>query len=215
MISRRYIFKELLNQLTTHMDAYMSTIMGWGPNWPPRNWTLCAGQLLAISQFNAIFALIGTTYGGDGRTSFGIPDLRARVPVAAGQSPGTSYIQIGTKKGAETHTLVTAELPPHTHSVSGQGLSVTIGASSSGGTTNVPSPGVHLSAAQTPAIGPVPANVANIYSNATQDTTIGGGAIAGSSITGVTGSGSYFSIVQPLQAIQFIFCLQGIFPPRN
>ncbi|WP_289028545.1 tail fiber protein, partial [uncultured Algoriphagus sp.] len=97
------------------MDSYLSTIMGWGPTWAPRGWSLCQGQLIAISQFTAVFSLIGTIYGGDGRTTFALPDLRGRVAIQQGLGPGLSDRRLGQKGGQENHTLVQSEMPSHTH----------------------------------------------------------------------------------------------------
>lgn len=81
-------------------------------DFPPRGWAICQGQLLPISQNQALFSLLGTTYGGDGRTTFGLPDLRGRTPVSIGQS-----IVLGQKAGEETHTLITTEVPGHNHTI--------------------------------------------------------------------------------------------------
>lgn len=196
------------------MDMYLASIMGWGPAWSPRNWTLCAGQLLAISQFTAVFSLVGTTYGGDGRTTFRMPDLRARVPVAAGQSPGTQYIPQGALIGSDTNTLTVLEMPVHNHAANTTGLTVIIPAVSTNGTTDTP--GTTVTFAKGVATVGFDTGAANVYAPvSTADTTMGGAGIGGSVIVGNTGGSQPFSIVQPLQAIQFIFCLQGLFPPRN
>lgn len=213
------------------MDAYISTIMGWGPNWAPRSWALCEGQLLAISQYTAVFSLIGTIYGGDGRTSFGLPDLRGRVPMSFGQSPGTSYHQIGARTGAESHTMSITELPVHHHSalVTGGGgggivnapiaASGTVNTLSTAGTT-VDSTNNHLAKGN---LGQ------NMYGTGTADTTLAAGSVSVSGTAqvdlssvglptvtiGNTGGSIPFKLIQPIQVISFIFCLFGIFPPRN
>lgn len=111
------------------MEGTMSEIRGFGPNWAPRNWGLCAGQLVAISQNQALFSLLGTTYGGDGRTTFGLPDLRGRTPIGQMRGPGLSDRRIGSRSGTETTILVQNNLPPHHHGLTGasvvsSGLSV-------------------------------------------------------------------------------------------
>lgn len=98
-------------------DAYLGEIMLVGYNFCPRGTTEADGGLLAISSNQALFSLYGTFYGGDGRTTFGLPDLRGRSPIGFGQSPGLSDIRIGEKGGAETHTLTTAQIPSHNHEV--------------------------------------------------------------------------------------------------
>ena len=195
------------------MDMYLASIMGWGPAWSPRNWTLCAGQLLGISQFTAVFSLVGTIYGGDGRTTFRMPDLRARVPVAAGQSPGTQFIPQGALIGSDTNTLTVLEMPVHNHTANLQNLVIQVATSSSDGTEDDPSG--HIPAASNVGSGLSKQTVQTYAPVASADGSLAGTAIGGSVIVGNTGGSQPFSIVQPLQAIQFIFCLQGIFPPRN
>lgn len=195
------------------MDSYISSIMGWGPTWAPRNWTLCAGQLLAISQFTAVFSLIGTIYGGDGRTTFRLPDLRARVPVAAGQSPGTQFIAQGALIGSDTNTLSILEMPIHNHAATLQNLTVLVPTSSSNGTES--DPDGNIPAVGNFSSGPSSTTIQAYAPTSSADGTLGGTSVGGSVIIGNSGGSQSFSIVQPLQAIQFIFCLQGIFPPRN
>ncbi|GAB3821866.1 tail fiber protein [Tessaracoccus terricola] len=103
------------------MEAFIGTIMLFGFNFPPRGWAICNGQLLSISQNTALFSLLGTMYGGNGQTTFGLPDLRGRVPMGHGQGPGLPGYQIGEIGGTPSVTLTQAELPPHTHSVMSAG----------------------------------------------------------------------------------------------
>ncbi|SMO60186.1 phage tail protein [Gracilimonas mengyeensis] len=198
------------------MDYYISSIMGWGPSWAPRNWALCAGQLLAISTNTAVFSLIGTTYGGDGRTSFKLPDLRGRAPVGAGQGTGTSFHPLGSIQGQETQTLTVLEMPNHTHTVNSNNLSSTISASTSNGSSNTPAASNVMAKGFVAASGPGTGSATEIYTDASNaDTTLHGGPVTGNIQLGSTGGSQPFSIVQPIQAIQFIFCLVGIFPSRN
>ncbi len=97
------------------MDPFIGEIIMFGGNFAPRSWAFCDGQLLAISQYNALFSLFGTIYGGDGRTTFGLPDLRGRIPVHQGSGPGLTPRQIGTRSGSEQVTLTPQDLPSHTH----------------------------------------------------------------------------------------------------
>ncbi|RYF27473.1 MAG: hypothetical protein EOO23_07930, partial [Comamonadaceae bacterium] len=119
------------------MEAFVGTIMSVGFNFAPRGWALCNGQLMSISQNSALFSLLGTTYGGDGVTSFGLPDLRGRVAVGAQQpGPGLTPIQMGDKSGTNNVTVIgtgaasvsltTANLPAHNHSGSGMTATTTI-----------------------------------------------------------------------------------------
>lgn len=111
------------------MEELMGTIKMFAGNFAPRGYALCNGQMLAISQNQALFSILGTTYGGDGRTTFALPDLRGRVPLGPGQGPGLSNRQPGEKAGNETSTLSVANLPAHNH---------TLSANSGAGNTNSP-----------------------------------------------------------------------------
>mgnify|MGYP004701633713 CR=1 FL=1 len=99
------------------MDPFIGQIQAFGFNFAPKGWALCNGQLMSISQNTALFSLLGTTYGGDGRVTFGLPDLRGRSIVGAGQGPGLSLIDQGEMSGVETVTLLQNNLPPHNHPV--------------------------------------------------------------------------------------------------
>src|SRR3954467_10903033 len=98
-------------------DPYISMIEAFGFSFAPRGWALCAGQTLPIAQNQALFALLGTTYGGNGTTTFNLPDLRARVAIGFGQAPGLSSYNLGAAGGEEAHQLTEAEIPPHNHAV--------------------------------------------------------------------------------------------------
>ena len=98
-------------------DPYIGEIRMFAGNFPPRSWALCNGQLIAINDNNALFSLVGTTYGGDGRTSFGLPDMRGRVPLHHGNGPGLTPRTIGQKLGVESVTLNPSQIPAHTHSL--------------------------------------------------------------------------------------------------
>src|SRR5680860_143283 len=100
------------------MDPFLAQIIMFGGNFAPRGWAFCEGQLLAISQYTAVFSLLGTTYGGDGRTTFGLPDFRGRVPMHHGTGPGLPTVRLGEKGGSPTTTLGLQNLPSHTHTVS-------------------------------------------------------------------------------------------------
>ncbi|MFT7120436.1 MAG: microcystin-dependent protein [Neolewinella sp.] len=100
------------------MQAFIGQIQLFGCNFAPRGWAQCNGQLLSITQHQTLFSLLGTIYGGDGRTTFALPDLRSRVPVGDGQSPGLSSIRQGSQFGSEVNYLTTQQLPSHTHGLS-------------------------------------------------------------------------------------------------
>ena len=96
-------------------EPFIGEIILFAGNFAPRGWALCNGQILAISQNTALFSILGTTYGGNGQTTFALPDLRGRVPVHPGQGPGLSPYDLGQAGGTETVTLNVAEMPQHTH----------------------------------------------------------------------------------------------------
>jgi microcystin-dependent protein len=97
-------------------EPYLGSIILFAGNFAPRGWAFCNGQLLAISQNTALFSLLGTFYGGDGRTTFALPDLRGRAPIHAGQGPGLSSYDLGELGGVEAVTLISTQMPVHTHS---------------------------------------------------------------------------------------------------
>lgn len=97
------------------MEGFIGEVRMFAGNFAPRSWGFCEGQLLAISQNSALFSILGTTYGGDGRTTFGLPDLRGRTPIGAGNGPGLSDHRLGAKGGREGVRLTTIELPTHDH----------------------------------------------------------------------------------------------------
>lgn len=98
-------------------DPYLGTIAAFGFNFCPRGWVPAGGQLLPISSNTALFSLFGTTYGGDGRTTFGMPDLRGRAPINYGSGPGLQHQQLGQRGGSESFTLTVPEMPSHSHIV--------------------------------------------------------------------------------------------------
>jgi len=98
------------------LDPFIGEIIMFAGNFAPRGWAFCDGQLLPISQNSALFSILGTTYGGDGRTTFALPDLRGRVPIHAGSGPGLSYRNLGAKEGQEEMSLTVSQIPSHTHS---------------------------------------------------------------------------------------------------
>ena len=99
------------------MEPFIGQIQAFGFNYPPRGWAKCEGQLLAINAYQSLFSLLGTTFGGDGRTTFGLPDLRGRSIVGMGNGPGLGDVRWGEKGGAENHTLTAAQIPSHAHGV--------------------------------------------------------------------------------------------------
>src|SRR5512139_1201847 len=124
------------------MEAFIGSIVLFAGNFAPRGWALCQGQILSIAQNTALFSILGTTYGGNGQTTFALPDLRGRVAVGTGQGPGLPAINLGEVAGELTHTLIVTEMPAHTHTTQTQ-----INAAAGGG--NSASPAGNFSAAST------------------------------------------------------------------
>ncbi|WP_340203429.1 phage tail protein [Ascidiimonas sp. W6] len=185
------------------MEPFIGQIMMFGGNFAPRGWALCNGQLLAISSNTALFSIIGTQYGGDGRTTFGLPDLRGRMPISYGNGPGLSPVQIGQKGGAEVHTLSQAEMPTHNHS--GVGLTGHLLANDDDGVDADPT-NKNIGASEN-------ANLFNTSANNIQTGSTPNVAISGN--TANAGGNLSFSIKNPYQAVNFVIALQGIFPSRN
>ena len=170
-------------------EPFVGEIRMFAGNFAPRGWAFCDGQLLAVSQNDALFSLLGTIYGGDGRTTFGLPDLRGRIPIHAGHGPGLSERRLGSKGGAENVTLTVNQLPSHTHPLQ---------ASSDAATTANPQ-------------GEVLAETVSdrVYRSDSGDTNM-----ANSSVTSVGGSRSHTNLM-PFLCIHFIIALVGIYPSRH
>lgn len=189
----------------------MAAIIGWGANFAPRDWAFCHGQLLAISSNTALYSLLGTIYGGDGRTTFALPDLRGRAPIGAGQSPGTSFWQQGARAGSETETLTAAQMPVHNHTATTSGMQAIIPVATGNANETQPS-NTRVLATANAGFNPV----SSIYTEASNaDTNLAPGAVSGSVTIGNAGASQPFSIVQPISAIQFLIAVQGLYPSRN
>lgn len=189
------------------MEPFLGQITLFGGNFAPRGWAFCDGQLLAISQNNALFAILGTTYGGDGRTTFALPDLRGRAPIHAGTGPGLSNYRLGQRGGIETVTLNVTEIPSHTHTATGQ-----IKASITSGTTNDPNGNI-LSTAVTPIDRSTTVN-SNIYTSA-NNANVNMAANGVGVTVGNTGGNLAHENRPPFLAINYIIALIGTFPSRN
>jgi microcystin-dependent protein len=182
-----------LSQPALAFDPFLGEIETFGFGFAPRGWAFCDGQLLQISQNTALFSLLGTTFGGDGRTSFGLPDLRGRVAVHAGTGPGLSQIRWGQKGGGENHTLTVAQMPSHTHTA-------TLRATTRRGNTADPEGHTLAMKSRT-----------NIYQTAAPEVDMQ----AGSVVIESTGNGQSFSIRDPYLGIYHSIALQGLYPSRN
>ena len=172
------------------VETFLGEIRMFAGNFAPTGWAFCQGQLLPIAQNQALFSLLGTTYGGDGRTTFALPDLRGRVPVGFGQGPGLSNREIGEKFGSELVTLNINQMPSHNH---------TVNAVTSEGNQNLPT-------------NSLPANTKTLdkeYSDANANTTMK------ATMVNPTGGSQPFGVSQPSLGVNFIIALQGIYPSRN
>jgi len=170
-------------------EPWLGQIYLVGYNFAQRGFAFCDGQLQSISQNSALFSLLGTIYGGDGRTTFGLPDLRGRTAIGRGRGPGLTDRRLGEKSGQERVTLTTMEMPSHNHTAS---------SFNEDGDLTTPS-------------GNVPAKSAAelIYSNETPDTTMR------SNMIGNTGGGQSHNNMQPYLVLNYEIALQGAFPSRN
>jgi microcystin-dependent protein len=170
-------------------EPFIAEIRIFAGNFAPRGWAFCNGQLLPIAQNTALFSLIGTTYGGDGRTTMGLPNLQGRAPMHPGTGPGLTTRRLGESVGAPTVTLNTQEMPNHTHAVLGQGPA----------NTNSPS-------GAAPATNPT---VNQYKTGATNLVNAAPGAV------GNDGGGQPHDNLQPYLALNFIIALVGLYPQRS
>lgn len=214
-------------------DQYLATIQMVGYNFIPRGFGSCSGSLIDIAQNTALYSLIGTYYGGNGRTTFGLPDFRGRAPVSFGTGNGMNPIDIGQTYGAEFHTLSILEMPAHTHTADfkptggGAGTPITATATVnviSGKSGNTVTDPTDAYLAQGPTAGPKSGEVfskgtpnAVMASDAVSvNITGGGGGITGGSVqVDNTGSSRSFALSGPRLAVNFIICMEGTYPSRN
>ena len=166
-------------------DPFIAEIRIFAGNFAPRSWAFCNGQLLPIAQNTALFSLVGTTYGGDGRTTFGVPNLQGRHPMHPGSGPGLTPRRLGETGGASTHTLTEAEMPAHSHTSRAVSTAATTGTPTTSTSRAVPS--------------------SNTYGPATDLEAMGD----------EEGLGQAHTNLQPYLVLNFIIALQGSFPSRS
>lgn len=184
------LFAVLSMGKTYAQEAFIGEIKMFAGNFEPRGWAFCDGRLLSIAQNSALFSILGTTYGGNGQTTFALPDLRGRTPVGFGEGPGLSPKYLGEQFGSEAVTLTISQMPAHSH---------TVNAVTSEGNSNLPT-------------NSLPANTKTLdkeYSTEQPNTTMKTGMI------GVTGSNQPVNVTQPSLGMNYIICLEGIYPSRN
>lgn len=170
------------------IEPFIGEVQWFAGNFAPRGWALCDGALLPISSNTALFSILGTTYGGDGRTTFALPDVRGRVIIHEGRGPGLSDRRLGSKAGTETETLTENQIPSHTH---------TLRASGGAASAVAPANNVLASPGRT-----------RLYDSGSANTSMNAGAIAS------TGGGASHNNMQPYTTLNCIIALEGIFPSR-
>jgi len=169
------------------MEPFIGMVILFGGNFAPRGWALCDGQLLPISENTSLFSILGTTYGGDGRTTFALPDLRGRVPLHPGHGPGLTQRTLGEKVGNETVALSAAEMPSHSHAMN---------------VANVPADNGRPS-------GDMFGQTQIFTATATPTATLNAATIANN------GGNEAHDNMQPSLGINYIIALQGIYPSRS
>ncbi|MFC0184131.1 Microcystin-dependent protein [Pseudarcicella hirudinis] len=179
------------------MEPYIGEIRLFAGNFAPRDWAFCAGQLLPIAQNTALFSILGTTYGGDGKVTFGLPDLRGRGPVCQGTSTTGTIYDLGEASGVENVTLLSSEIPRHNHLIADKNAA---------------------SDASTP-IGNYPGEIAATVGGdaavVSEYSTAPNGAILAPTAVSLAGSTLPHSNMQPYLAVNYIIALYGVYPSRN
>ncbi|EOU2461253.1 phage tail protein [Vibrio navarrensis] len=204
-------------------DSYIGTMRPFGGSFAIRNWALCFGQILAVSENTALFSLVGDLYGGDARTTFGVPDLRGRSPVGMGVMPGGRNYQLGLRFGLEDIALNSLQLPKHSHAAvfvpsgGSGGVTASLQAATNPGNSSEPSEGAYISASTTSANfykagGLSPEPVLKEISGLAIDSS---GGSDGTVTIGDSGQSSSFSIINPLQVVNWQIVLDGIYPSRS
>ncbi|WP_245750666.1 phage tail protein [Algibacter pectinivorans] len=192
-------------------EGFIGEVRMFAGNFAPRNWAFCQGQLLQISSNTALFSIIGTYYGGDGRTTFALPDLRSRTAVGAGAGPGLSNINVGNKNGSENITLTISNMPIHSHVgtfTQTSGISTMPAVAEEANSDDPTNNSLAI-----PNIG----GANRLYSSDTPDTNLSNGTVNVQGSVNILNSGSQqpFNIRNPYLGINYIICTQGIFPSRN
>jgi microcystin-dependent protein len=186
-------------------ELYLGEIILFAGNFAPRNTEYCNGQLMSIAQNQALFSLLGTTYGGDGRTTFALPDLRSRVPVHPGTGPGLSTRKLGQRSGTEINILTVNQMPLHNHAAAGTILASSLEATATDPANAYPASATYPVDRTT--TGPVKAYGAAANENM---------AVNGVTVTvGNTGANQPINNMQPWLGVSYIICTQGLFPSRS
>lgn len=193
-------------------EPFLGQLMTVGFNYAPRGWAFASGQILSIAQNSALFALFGTTYGGNGQTTFALPNLNGRAALGQGQLAGGSTYTLGQVGGTENTTLTINNMPAHTHTIT----PTTFSGINIAGTKQGPQPGGFLARGVDAA--PTPASIPWLYiqaSEGTGQTQVPFGGVSSAANTGIIGNNVAFSTMQPYLVLNQIVALQGVFPSRN
>jgi len=183
------------------MEGTIGEIRMFAGNFAPRTWAFCANQILPIAQNTALFSILGTTYGGNGQTTFALPDFRGRVAVGTGQGPGLPNITLGELAGSQTTTLTINNMPAHNHAITGTVINQ-VNNDITGLTDSAD--GARLGLPTTP----------NMYTKA-GDALVNLIPAVSTLQIGINGGSQPFSIMPPYLGMNYIICLQGIFPSRD
>lgn len=200
------------------MDSpFIGQIQSFGFNFAPRDWVFCRGQLMSISSNQALFALIGTAFGGDGRSTMGLPNLNGRTAVGTGQAAGSPFHWThGEMGGGDSRALTVSEMPAHSHPSQFELTSSGLQASVHDGDSETPSAGAFLAKATPPRAAGAD-KPEKIYSSNLGDNPVllGGLTVNGEVTVGVAGQGAPFTVVQASLAVNYSIALQGVFPSRS
>lgn len=199
------------------MEVFIGTIQSFAFNFAPRDWALCNGQTLAISQYQALFSLLGTNYGGNGQSNFLLPNLQSRLQIGQGNGAGLTPRVIGETGGNENVSLTLNNLPAHTHTINSSGLQVTTTIGLAPIASN-PATAPSATNAYLGASGGGPGS-ASIYSNQQGNGPVPlqgvSNAVSGAITAAQTGSNTPAPVMNPFLAVNFSIALNGIFPSRN
>jgi microcystin-dependent protein len=196
-------------------SLYIGQIIQGGWNFAPRDTALCNGQQMSIAQNTALFALLGTTFGGNGQTTFALPDLRGRTMVHWGTGPGLSPIQLGESSGLENITLLSTQMPQHTHAATFTSTS-TLGANAATkASLQAPANGAILARTKDGATPGPSLPLIYLPSGTATDVTLGGLNVAGTVTNAVAGGSQPVNIRNPYQGITHVIAMFGIFPSRS
>lgn len=195
------------------MEEFLAIIKLFGGNFAPRGWALCNGQLIGVAQNSALFAILGTSFGGNGQTTFALPNLQGKTAIGAGTSSDGTYV-LGETAGTVSVSITANNLPAHSHAITS--LNLTLPANADNSVANSATAGGNR-LANSPKTGSGPnAATLNTYTTASAAPVyVGGQTATASGQTALTGSNQPISIMQPYLALTYIICLEGLFPSRN